>query len=284
MTILAQPAVGRFLWRAEIWSLLALLLATLSPIVSGSGQAAPLGRLLGVYDQGTGQPVVGAEVTDLTSGKSMTTSQSGAISLKFLQPGIALLRIRKVGYEAKLVPITTTVTDTVSVTVIIEPIAVQLPGALTTAAPDPGAKLSEFEDRQRLGVGHFITRQELEQNRDRQLADVMQSLLPSIRITRAKRASAAWATSSRGTQSFVRNCPKLDEFDVLSGAGCACYAAVYLDGALVYCGNDGESLFNVNDIRPDGVAAIEYYASSAQIPAKYSGTRTTCGLILIWTR
>ena len=76
-----------------------------------------------------------------------------------------------------------------------------------------------------------------------------------------------------------------------------CYAAVVLDGAFVYGAGDGydppgggnpgskgERKFNLNAIDPSMLAAIEYYAGPASIPVKYNGTRSTCGLLILWTK
>ena len=52
----------------------------------------------------------------------------------------------------------------------------------------------------------------------------------------------------------------------------------------VYQGNQGEPPFDINSIGPNSIAATEYYPSAASMPAKYNGTRGTCGLMIIWTR
>jgi hypothetical protein len=56
-------------------------------------------RLLGVYDEQTGDPIEGAVVTDLTSGTSAKTTSTGTVSLVFLPEGTTPLRISKMGFE-----------------------------------------------------------------------------------------------------------------------------------------------------------------------------------------
>jgi hypothetical protein len=64
-----------------------------------------------------------------------------------------------------------------------------------------------------------------------------------------------------------------------------CYAAVVLDGILVYgAGGEKEPMFNLNQIPPSNIAGVEYYVGAATIPAKWNATRTTCGLLAIWTK
>ena len=55
-------------------------------------------RLLGVFDQETGDPIQGARVIDASTGTYMNTSVSGAVSLLYLPEGSSLVRITKDGY------------------------------------------------------------------------------------------------------------------------------------------------------------------------------------------
>jgi hypothetical protein len=56
-------------------------------------------RLLGVFDQDTGDPISGARVTDAKSGDYVTTTATGTVSLIFLPEGSSLLKITRPGYQ-----------------------------------------------------------------------------------------------------------------------------------------------------------------------------------------
>jgi hypothetical protein len=45
-----------------------------------------------------------------------------------------------------------------------------------------------------------------------------------------------------------------------------------------------EPLFNLNSINPAQIEAIEFYASPAETPLKYSVMESQCGVLVIWTR
>jgi hypothetical protein len=56
-------------------------------------------RLLGVFDQDTGDPIAGAHVTEAKSGDYVTTTATGTVSLIFLPEGSSLLKITREGYQ-----------------------------------------------------------------------------------------------------------------------------------------------------------------------------------------
>jgi hypothetical protein len=56
-------------------------------------------RVLGVFDQDTGDVIEGARVVDVNTGTYANTSSTGTVSLVFLPEGGSLLRVTKAGYE-----------------------------------------------------------------------------------------------------------------------------------------------------------------------------------------
>ena len=57
-----------------------------------------------------------------------------------------------------------------------------------------------------------------------------------------------------------------------------------VNGIFVYRGEPDELLFDLNQLSPTDVLAVEVYNGGASMPAEYNATRSTCGLLVIWTR
>jgi hypothetical protein len=81
--------------------------------------AAYRNRLLGVYDEETGEPMAGVQVADSTSGTFATTTATGTVSLLFLPDGLSTLLIRKPGYSVMRMPIVISPRDTLPITLIL---------------------------------------------------------------------------------------------------------------------------------------------------------------------
>jgi hypothetical protein len=95
---------------------------------------AARGRLLGVYDETTGDPIAGADVLDVLTGDHTLTSATGTVSLWFLRPKGSMVQVRKLGYEPWQSVVSAA--DTMPVTVVLKHAVAQLPTVLSTARPD----------------------------------------------------------------------------------------------------------------------------------------------------
>ncbi|HVA58273.1 MAG: hypothetical protein WBQ26_13345 [Gemmatimonadaceae bacterium] len=89
-------------------------------------------RVIGVFDDQTGQPVEGVEVKDVFTGFSALTTSTGTVVLPLDTSG-ALLRIRKVGYLMRTYPLPNAAEDTTPATFTIDAALPQLPTVHTRA-------------------------------------------------------------------------------------------------------------------------------------------------------
>lgn len=234
-------------------SFAAFLLLAAAPVAAQETPAYRK-RLLGVFDGQTGDPVEGAEVSDLFGKLTAITSASGAVSLAFLPEGETMIRIRKVGYAAKTMVVAISPIDTVPLTILLERSAQVLPTVVTKDSSvrkwrSPG--LQEFEQRRRLGFGQFIT-------------DSVLRRYDSGTLTNAIRRLAGVAVNCRGSICVA----------VSQRARCA--VKVYQDGFPI-----GER--NLENFQTYNYSGVEYY-NTATIPPQYNQTGNSCGVLLLWTR
>ena len=91
------------------------------------------GRIVGVFDDQTGQPIAGVEVRDLANGLSALTTETGTLSLFFVDTSGSFIQIRKVGYRPLTMPVQNSARDTSALTIMLTPVGQSLPGMTITA-------------------------------------------------------------------------------------------------------------------------------------------------------
>jgi hypothetical protein len=130
-------------------------------------------------------------------------------------------------------------------------------------------KLLEFHERRKFGIGRFLDSAEFANTRGTRTSDRLLKL-PGLSIARGRFSDAYVANTRQRLKT-----------------GGLCRSAVWLDGV-----NLGTT-FNVNELDPSIIAAVEWYAGQASIPAKFNtpprldetGRATPyCGVLVIWMR
>ena len=129
-------------------------------------------------------------------------------------------------------------------------------------------KLFEFHERRRMGIGRFLDSAEFANTRGTRTGDRL-GKLPGLLIQRGGFDSAIVTN----TRQRLPGEPGANKF---------CRSLVWLDG--VNLGTD----YNVNELNPSIIAAVEWYAGQASIPAKYAvranPAQPYCGVLVIWLR
>ena len=227
------------------------------------------GRLLGVYNAQTGDPIEGAEVVDLFSKTKALTTATGTVTLSFLPEGGSMIRVSKIGFspETNVVPITPA--DTAPFMILLRPLAQTLPAVVTkdsvSSFVSPG--LREFDERRRAGSGgHFITAEVLRKNDTKNMTYMVRQL-PGVQIDCPRGLS-------HQQQCFAYAGRQASKYAFRGGQ---CRMDVYIDGTAV-------SEPNLNDFRVDSFAGVEFYSGAGSIPVKYNKTGSSCGVLLFWTR
>jgi hypothetical protein len=203
-------------------------------------------RSFAIFDSVTKQALDGVEVSDaLGAGTAVTDARGGAAVVVTYTGAKAMVMLKKVGYAP-----TTLVIDASDTTSTIRqdlPRLVDLP-AVTANAPrtDILSRLMEgFEERRKIGLGKFITPEQMRKY------DGM---------------TLAMALASRGMIPVNR-----------TGGSCRGGPLTFVDGVR----QQGQSWAGPDTDQYD---AAEYYASSATAPAEFSAPGARCGILLLYTR
>jgi carboxypeptidase-like protein len=274
--------------RTRIVGVVATVMAvSLVPAV-GRAQAELQGHVLSETGR---RPLANAEVSMPRLNIRSRTDSLGRYRLQNIPRGEHLVITRAVGFRPDS-GMTAFDGDEALVSDVVLKVALnELPTVAVreTSVPIPRGKMAAFEERRALGIGHFVDREMLAKDENRQLGDILASNVPGLKIHRGS-GSKSWAASGRATSggkcAFCQpSRANLDPADRAAGAPAACYMEVYLDGALVF--NSAATqipLFNLNSLQANEVEGIEVYTSTARIPAQYNRTGGGCGVMLIWTR
>ena len=269
--------------------LLAVALVALPSPRDARAQGEIAGRVM-VADSGR-SPIPGVEASIAKLRLTALSDSSGRFRFRNVPIGAHLIVLRAIGFRSESSTVTIDFEEVVSWdAVLTRAVGTTLPERVVTAAAAAAvpAKLVEFNERQKLGVGHFINRDQLAKAAGglRQTGDVI-SLVPGVRVRRG--SNKIWVATARTPNVKCAFCTfsvsQLTPADQAAGARPACFMDVYIDGALVFDSKHPENgLFDVNSIQPEHIAGIEVYSSAAQVPAKYNRTGGGCGVLLIWTR
>ena len=268
-----------------------LLLFAGTALSQAPAQPKFLGRIIGVYDDNTGQPIDSAEVRDMKTSSFALTTATGTVSLFFVDTSGSLIRIRKLGYK----PVTMFIDnapDFAPLTITLERIAQELPAVVTvdTARKYAGPGLRGFEERRLSGMGgYFVSEQTLRKEESRTLGNILKMHVPGLNVLQDVRVGARYADIAVSTRSSP-----------------PCQVDIFLDGLPVSqrttaAGNraipggrgrgnpavgDPAPTTPTNDLKdflPVNLGGVEYY-TAATVPVQFNRTGSGCGVILLWTR
>ena len=268
-----QSSVRRFqaldrIWRVDLIPALAEGLVPLTPPVVGIQQTihGTVGRVdngdridrVAVLLMGTDGAVYGAVLSDSV----------GRFKIDVPAPGDYTIRVQRFGYNAtRSGMISVPANAAVQIRVNLRPDPEMLETVTVTGererfAPGP---LRGFYDRKRRGLGHFLTREQIEEKGVNRFTSLLR-LMHGVRIV-----------SLGGSRSGVR----MRGFGGLTGA--SCIPLLYWDGVKT------GKIDGITDLGPDGVLfpsdleAIEVYTPSS-VPGEFGGSDARCGVIVVWSR
>jgi hypothetical protein len=216
------------------------------------------GGVSGIVKDSVGLPIPDVEVGDLAAGKSVRSDSVGHFILADVPSGNVDITFRRVAYAPIVLLITIPPADTTEVEVVLGVVAQELKGMVVQAHPDQLRQLVAFESRRKRGIGHFITRQQIEDRHPLLLSDMLRTIPGAILIN-----ADNGRTSVRFSRVARNNCPP----------------QFFVDGIEV-------TGFSIDDMPPGDVEGVELYAGAAGLPPEYNRLHGTsiCGTVVIWSR
>ena len=227
-----------------------------------------------VIDNTTGEGVPTANVEALADGRSAgrtRTEADGKFELRLRAAGTFRLTAERTGYTASVssdVPVAPR--ETVYVELRVAAAAMQLDPLRVTARVAPphrrSLELSGFYERERLGIGRFIRREDFENRSNLTTAQVLSRERGTIVV-------------GNGPTEFIVFARSASNGALRRPRASYCMPLLYLDGMKIHSAQDLNQV-----VQPSQIEAVELYRSTAEVPVQYSGIDASCGVILVWTR
>ena len=260
----------------------ALLCLTITAQAAGAQASVIIGRV--VNDSGV--PLAGAEVV-LNGPKNLQrTNEKGEFTFTRVPSGFQIIGVRMTGFAPRVDTIEVEDAGEIRRDFRLSRIETTLPRVPVTATSKLlDLKLAEFHERRKTsGGGRFLDSAEFANTRGTRMSDRL-SKLPGVLVQRG-----------RGSEVFITNTRVRKPGE--PGSKSMCRSLVWMDGV-----NLGVE-FNVNELNPSHVAAVEWYAGEF-VPAKLTAqprwssnmtvspsqqkatvppTQSYCGVLVIWLR
>jgi hypothetical protein len=186
------------------------------------------------------------------------TNDNGEFSMANLPSGSRLLLVRHLGFEAEFVPVDLTAREPQKVFVKLTKFVSIMDPVLVMARRRASLDRVGFNERRKVGSGHYIGPEQIERIRPFSLSDLLRRV-PGLRVTGGG-ANDEVVTSSRG-----------------GGDSCVQYIIDDLPWIALWPG-DVNSYVNGPD-----VVAVEVY-SSINTPVQYLRAMRGCTTVVLWTR
>jgi hypothetical protein len=229
------------------------------------------------------RPLPGVEVSIAALSRRTLTDSAGMFRLDSLAPGRYLIAARRLGFRSFSSMTSVFAGEGPEYELTLQPTVNELAKVDVTANPME-TQFAGFEKRRQLKVGRYLTADDFAKNDGRPVADVIAGI-PGVDIVRG-RGNEAWYGSRRGAETITQG-RRLRTDDVQRGANPGagmCYATVVLNGLVVYRGDSGEGLFDLNSLNARDIKGVEVYTGTANAPQEWLTGTGGCGVIAIWTK
>ena len=240
-------------------------------------------------------PLSDVEVTIPTLGLSARTDTAGRFALAGIAPGTHRVIARRIGSGSVTEDVEFGPNDEVEWHVPL--LRLTTLSEVNVVARRIDHALLEFEEHRRIGLGKFITRDEILRFEGMKPVTVIRRLA-SVRVL--GNSNNSYVMSARALQPTQCRTPPRNKAvqmaqpggsgvyeptasEAARGIKCGCYAQVYLDGMLMNPGKPADP-FDINSIPMTQIEAVEWYAGPSQTPVQYANLNSTCGVLVFHSR
>lgn len=215
----------------------------------------------GLVRNEAGDALSGAQVMVWGSGNTTTTRDNGRFAITGLPAGTQTVEVRYVGFAPKRAIVDLASGRSVSTTITMSERADVLDGMIVYGVDRQLANdLEGFNQRRKLGFGHFITRTDIERQSPIRFTDLFRSS-PGLRIVSTGGLDYS-LVASHGSSS-----------------GGVCRPLIFINGVRL-ANSEGLDMM----VDPHEVAGVEIYNGVGETPPQFKGgLNGECGTVAIWT-
>jgi hypothetical protein len=245
----------------KVWSPIVIALTCMATAVTAQELALGTGGIKGIVRDSLGLGIAGVEITMPGSTLRAESDDKGEFLLIRVPAGPLSLRLRRLGFYPDTVELMVRAGRTIPLDVIIQRREVLLTPVVVYGRETLSGWKAGFYQRKQLGVGHFLTREEIEKRNPMFLTDMFRTI-PGMHVI-------------PNPQGTIRNRVRLRDG--------RCAPVIWLDGSPMGAGEVDLDAFS-----PLSIEALEVYSGSAMAPVQFrmnSFLRSGCGgTIIIWSR
>lgn len=235
------------------------------PVARGGPPARAFGTIDGFVSDTSLAPLQAAFISILGTPVRIGTGPNGRFRITKLPVGQYLVIVKRVGYRPTSSVIDVSDADTVRLSYTLERASSTTLETVVVTEKAQSTRMAEFEARRKLGMGEFMTEEEIAQRN---------SVFPTELFRKFLSVNVSPSRTTSMTQYFALS--RREGGNPNLGA---CPMQVYLDQVPL------PNPFNLDLLpSPKEIAGIEVYPGSATIPPQFNGYNRGCGVILVWTK